>query len=232
MARAGTKRASAPAGTRSGPPPDPPRTARSDAGRNDRPAAPQRADSPPFKTPALQEPLDYIQAHAGTTLARLTPNTLKRFLDALEPAKRVFLYGRGRSGFVARAFAVRLMHLGYQTYVVGETITAPVQKDDVVICVSGSGKTYPVVMTAELGRRLGAKVIAVTAQPDSEVARLAHILVPLAPEGGNGDRGRFAPLGTLFETSAWLFFDGVVSLLMERLGQTEQALKLRHATLE
>ena len=86
----------------------------------------------------------------------ISPKKLEAFVKALEPAHRVFLYGRGRSGFVARAFAVRLMHLGYQTFVVGETITAPVQKDDVVICVSGSGTTYPVVMTAELGRRIGA----------------------------------------------------------------------------
>lgn len=186
-----------------------------------------------YQTPALQEPLDFIHDHTHHALSAIKPRVLERFLDALEPAKRVFLYGRGRSGFVARAFAVRLMHLGYQTYVVGETISAPVQKDDVVICVSGSGKTYPVVMTAELGRRLGAKVIAVTEEPDSEVARLAHIVVPLVPaKDQNGEQARLAPLGTLFETSAWLFFDGVVSLLMERLGQTEQALKLRHATLE
>lgn len=157
---------------------------------------------------------------------------VEKFLDALEPAHRVFLYGRGRSGFVARAFAVRLMHLGYQTFVVGETITAPVQKDDVVICVSGSGTTYPVVMTAELGRRIGAKVVAVTADPNSEVANLSHVVVPLVPKDSNGERPAKAPLGTLFETAAWLFFDGVVALLMERLGATEEEMRQRHATLE
>lgn len=144
----------------------------------------------------------------------------------------MFLYGRGRSGFVARAFAVRLMHLGYQTYVVGETITAPVQEDDVVVLVSGSGTTYPVVMTAELGRKLGATVIAITANDASEIARLSHTTVLLAPRDRNGDKARLAPLGTLFETAAWLFFDAVVALLMERLGQDEAAMGRRHATLE
>ncbi|MCA1819511.1 MAG: 6-phospho-3-hexuloisomerase [Thermoplasmatota archaeon] len=179
----------------------------------------------------LGEPLDYIVAAARGVLD-LPPKPLTKFLDTLQPARRVFLYGRGRSGFVARAFAVRLMHLGYQTYVVGETITAPVMRDDVVVLVSGSGTTYPVVMTAELGRRQGATVVAITAQPDSELARLAHVVVPLIPPDSNGGRARLAPLGTIFETSAWLFFDAVVAMLMERLGEGEAEMRRRHATLE
>lgn len=179
----------------------------------------------------LRDPLDYIAAAVGKTV-EVEAGILKEFLDALRPGRRVFLYGRGRSGFVARAFAVRLMHLGYQTYVVGETITAPVKRDDVVILVSGSGSTYPVVMTAELGRRQGATVVAITAQPESEIARLAHVVVPLIPPEGNGSRAKLAPLGTLFETGAWLFFDAVVALLMERLGETEAMMRKRHATLE
>lgn len=180
----------------------------------------------------LEDPLDFIDGAARDALRRIPHERVRSLVDALEPARRVFLYGRGRSGFVARAFAVRLMHLGYQTFVVGETITAPVQKDDVVVLVSGTGTTYPVVMTAELGRKLGAHVIAVTADPESDTARLAHTVVPIVADPGNGDRPRYAPLGTLFETAAWLFFDGVVALLMDRLQQSEEDLKLRHATLE
>lgn len=175
--------------------------------------------------------MEHILAAARQTLQSPVPG-LRAFLDVLQPARRVFLYGRGRSGFVARAFAVRLMHLGYQTYVVGETITAPVLRDDVVILVSGSGTTYPVVMTAELGRRQGATVVSITAQPDSEIARLAHVVVPLVPPEGNGSRSGYAPLGTIFETSAWLFFDAVVAMLMERLGESEESMRERHATLE
>jgi 6-phospho-3-hexuloisomerase len=185
----------------------------------------------PAGPPDLRGTVDYINAAARRTLD-LDQATLQAFLNVLQPARRVFLYGRGRSGFVARAFAVRLMHLGYQTYVVGETITAPVARQDVVILVSGTGLTYPVVMTAELGRRQGATVVAITADPDSEIARLAHVVVPLVPPRGNGERGRLAPLGTLFETSAWLFFDAVVAMLMQRLGETEQSMRNRHATLE
>jgi 6-phospho 3-hexuloisomerase len=179
----------------------------------------------------FDDALDYIGAEVRRAL-KIGPADLDAFVKALQPARRVFLYGRGRSGFVARAFAVRLMHLGFQTYVIGETITAPVKRDDVVVLVSGSGSTYPVVMTAELGRRQGATVVAITASPDSEIARLAHVVVPIVPPEGNGDRARLAPLATVFETSAWLFFDAVVAILMARMGETEESMRRRHATLE
>src|SRR5687767_11860125 len=90
----------------------------------------------------FSDPLEYIIARTRRSL-QVPAGPLEAFLDVLQPKRRIFLYGRGRSGFVARAFAVRLMHLGFQTYVVGETITAPVAKQDVVILVSGSGTTYP-----------------------------------------------------------------------------------------
>ncbi len=179
----------------------------------------------------LSEPLRYIQDATRDALD-IPDEVIEGLLDVMQPAQRIFTYGRGRSGNVAKAFAVRLMHLGYSTYVIGETITAPVQKDDVVICISGSGTTYPVVMTAELGRRQGAKVVAVTANPESEVANLAHVVVPITAPGGNGERERFAPLGTIFETAAWLLCDGVVALLKDRLGETEGKMRERHATLE
>lgn len=179
----------------------------------------------------LDEPLGFIREATSHAIASAAPR-LDAFVDALQPARRVFVYGRGRSGFVARAFAVRLMHLGYQTYVIGETITAPVQRDDVVLLVSGSGSTYPVVMTAELGRRQGATVVCVTADADSPIARLSHVVVTLEAPESNGRKARLAPLGTIFETSAWLYFDAVVAILMARLGETEAKLRERHATLE
>lgn len=180
---------------------------------------------------SLSAPLAYIQEAVRQALD-IPDDVVKRLVDIMQPANRIFTYGRGRSGNVAKAFAVRLMHLGYSTYVIGETITAPVQKDDVVICISGSGTTYPVVMTAELGRRQGARVVAVTANPESEVANLAHLVVPILPPAGNGDREKYAPLGTLFETAAWLLCDGVVALLKERLQTSEKQMRERHATLE
>jgi Predicted sugar phosphate isomerase involved in capsule formation len=48
--------------------------------------------------------------------------------------------GAGRSGLVAKAFAMRLMHLGMISYVVGETITPALQTGDLIVVLSGIRK--------------------------------------------------------------------------------------------
>ena len=47
--------------------------------------------------------------------------------------RRIFVAGEGRSGFSAKGFAMRLMHLGYTVYVVGETITPALREGDLLV---------------------------------------------------------------------------------------------------
>jgi 6-phospho 3-hexuloisomerase len=184
-------------------------------------------------TRMARQSLAYVQDHARSVLDRVDPQALDDFVNALTQARRVFVYGTGRSGLVARAFGVRLAHLGYTTYVIGETITAPVHAKDLVVLVSGSGETYPVVMTAEIARDIGAKVCVLTARPASRLAQHADVLLRLdADVEDEAKRARLAPLGTIFEVSAWLLLDGVVGDLMNRRNQTEEMMRQRHATLE
>jgi 6-phospho-3-hexuloisomerase len=53
--------------------------------------------------------------------------------------RRIFTVGMGRSGFVARAFALRLMNLGFNVYFLGETITPAAEKGDLLVAISGTG---------------------------------------------------------------------------------------------
>ena len=156
-------------------------------------------------------------------------NTVNHFINMIVNSRSIFLVGAGRSGLVAKAFAIRLVHLGFPTFVIGETITIPVKKNDLIILISGSGETIPVTMTAEIGRRLGAKIISITANPDSHIARFADLPIILKPDKKNS---KLAPLGTLFEASAWIFLDGIIAELMERKGENEESMKKRHATLQ
>lgn len=155
----------------------------------------------------------------------------EEFLAILERAKEVFIFGRGRSGLVGRALAVRLSHLGIASYVVGETITPPVEQGDVVILLSASGETFSVLVTARVAKDLGARIVAITETADSSIAGLGDLVIELAHEPDDHDR-ELAPLGTLFEASASLYLDGIVAELMRRVGATEDSMRKRHATLE
>ncbi len=178
----------------------------------------------------------------------ISTEQLEKVVSELERAyqerKRVLVMGAGRSGLVGRAFAMRLMHLGFNSYVLGDTITPSVRKGDIVFAISGSGRTELIVTAANVAKRVGAVVIAVTSYPDSPLGRLADyvLVVPGRTKYAKetdyfarqilGIHEPLAPLGTLFEDTAIVVLDGIIVELMHRFGKTEEELKKAHANIE
>ena len=95
----------------------------------------------------------------------------------LNAARHVVVAGEGRSGFMAKAFAMRLMHLGVPVHVVGETTTPALGSADLLVAVSGSGTTASTVRAAQQANAVGGRVIAVTTDPDSPLATAAATVV-------------------------------------------------------
>ena len=180
------------------------------------------------------------------SLARVDLDQVEKMVTEMlvSTNRRILVVGAGRSGLIGRAFAMRLMHLGFQVYVMGETITPSIGRGDLVIALSGSGTTKIVVTAVEIGKTVGAKIIAITSYVDSALAKLADDVVlvkgrtRVADEKDYflrqlmGEHELMAQLGTVFEISLMTFLDGVVVELMRRLGLTESELKKRHATIE
>ncbi|MFO7677057.1 MAG: 6-phospho-3-hexuloisomerase [Thermoplasmatota archaeon] len=175
---------------------------------------------------------EYIQFKLTDTLGNISSSDVDKVVSLFFKAKRIFVYGAGRSGLVAKAFAIRLVHLGFQTFVIGETIGAPVKKKDLVFIVTGSGETIPSVMTAEIAHNIGAKVVVVTGIKDAKIVRFADVCLFLYVSCDDDKRRQLAPLGTLFEASAWILLDSIVAALMKNKGETEESMHSRHATLE
>ena len=176
--------------------------------------------------------INYIQQKLKDILSQVSRKDIEEVKKIFFASDRIFVYGAGRSGLVAKAFAIRLVHLGFQTFVIGETITAPVQKGDMVIIISGSGETIPAVMTAEIAHNIGAKVVSVTGKRKSGIAKYADITLFISATCDDVERKKLAPLGTLFEASVWILLDGLIADLMECKNETEETMQKRHATLE
>jgi len=163
-------------------------------------------------------------------------------LEIWKNNKRVFVTGAGRSGLMGRAFAMRLMHLGYEVFVVGETITPALREGDILIAISGSGTTKLVLETSKIAKEeIGAKVVAITSYPDSPLGKIAdHVVVVKGRTKSEvesdylsrqmrGEHSPLTPLGTLFESNVLAFLDGLIAELMEKTGKKEKDLERNHA---
>ena len=175
----------------------------------------------------------------------LDEKTIDKFENMIIDANNIFVTGAGRSGLAAKAFAMRLMHLGLSSYVVGETICPAINADDCIVAISGSGETNTIVSAAKIAKNRGSKVLAVTSYPDSTLGQLAdgHLLVKGRTKKEvddenymkrqiHGNYTSLTPLGTAFELTTLVFLDAIVSELMEKMEQTESDLKARHTVLE
>ena len=169
---------------------------------------------------------------------------ISKIIEKQRENKKILIVGAGRSGLVGKAFAVRLMHLGCNSYVLGDIVTPPVGMGDLVIAISGSAVTKLVETAVEIAKEVGAEVIAITSFPNSPIGSKADHVVKI---GGRilrpGKEDYFAsqilgiheplmPMGTLFEDSCMILFDTVIAELMQRMGKTIEELRRRHANIE
>lgn len=148
--------------------------------------------------------------------------------------KAVFVCGAGRCQYVLRAFCMRLMHLGFQAHVVGDTTTPAIQTGDLLIIADGAGHLTTIAQVARLAKEAGGEIAALTILPDSPIGRSADHLVVIpgrtAAHGGVGSS--IQPGGGRFEQSLFLLLDSVVAALVEHFGLPKDAPFSRHTNLE
>jgi 6-phospho-3-hexuloisomerase len=194
----------------------------------------------------VQDMMHLMASKISLIAHNISEKEIERFIEEIIKAERIYVIGAGRSGLVAKAFAMRLMHLGLTCYVVGETITPAMRQEDVIVVFSGSGKTKTVADIAETAKGIGGKIALITSNPDSPIGRISDAIVMIESQRDEvaddsrefeirqmmGEHKSFAPLGTIFETAAMVFADALVSRLMEITKTEEQDLKQRHANIE
>ncbi|WP_319643460.1 6-phospho-3-hexuloisomerase [Methanovulcanius yangii] len=184
---------------------------------------------------SLQELMRMIAKAVEAIADTVSDQEAREFVGEVLMAKRIYVTGAGRSGLMAKAFAMRLMHLGFESYVVGETITPAMHDDDLLVAFSGSGETRSIADICRTAQTVGGTVALITTNPDSTVAQVADLLVVLNSNpydiGGlptefgirqltgehRSDAGYTpkAPIGSIYETAAGVFADSVIIALMQ-----------------
>jgi 6-phospho-3-hexuloisomerase len=155
--------------------------------------------------------------------------------DRIMQSGKVIVAGAGRSGLMMKAFAMRLMHLGKDVYVVGETITPGLAKEDLLLIGSGSGETGSLVEMGRKAKKLEGSLAAITLFPESTIGKLADVVIKLpgSPKDQDSSSAQTVqPMGSLFEQTLLLFLDSVILCLMEKQDMNSRTMYGKHANLE
>ena len=184
-------------------------------------------------TPALELARRVLAIEADAVSA-LGSRLDERFLDAvgliLACRGRVVVSGVGKSGHIARKIASTMASTGTPAFFMhaaeaGHGDLGMITRDDVVLALSNSGQSDELLTIVPLIKRQGAKLIAVTGNPDSALAKEAdvHLDAGVAQEA--------CPLNlapTASTTAALALGDALAVALLDARGFDEQDFALAH----
>lgn len=181
--------------------------------------------------------IETVATEISTVMSNVNASEAVDLSARLRAAKRIFVYGEGRSGLMGKAFAMRLMHGGFTVYVIGETITPSIEADDLLIAISGSGSTGAILQFAGKAKEAGADVFLVTTNSESKIAELCSgvLIIPAATKyRRESEPSTIQPLGNQFDQSVHLVLDAIIIHSLQEAGQqsSHEEMKNRHANLE
>jgi arabinose-5-phosphate isomerase len=173
---------------------------------------------------AAREVLE-IEARAVASLtARLDEGFLKAVDLICRTKARVIVIGMGKSGLVGRKIAATLASCGSPAMFVhpaeaGHGDLGMILKDDVVLAVSYSGETREIVDLLPIFKRIGVKLIGLTGNRHSRIARYSDVVVDARIELEAGPSGL---VPTASSTAALAMGDALAIAVMRKKGLGER----------
>jgi len=118
--------------------------------------------------------------------ANVNSETYTQLVDLLEKRTNLFLGGKGTANEIAKMTGVRLFHiksfLGDNVYITRGVNTPHPRAGDLEILLSFSGETRPVIIWADVLKKFGGTVFAITGNKDSTLAKKADLKIILPEE--------------------------------------------------
>lgn len=164
---------------------------------------------------------------------KISDEKLNDCIKKINQAQRIFVYGTGRSGLMLKTFAMRLMQLGYISYVIGETITPSIHNGDLLIVASASGETSSVCQSALQAKKAGCMVMTITANRTSTLCDIEEplIFIKSATKYSKSDI-TIQPLGSLFEQALLILFDAIILRVAKDKVNINTSMAKKHASIE
>jgi len=134
--------------------------------------------------------------------------------------------GAGRMGYSIQSFIMRLSHLGFKSFMIGDTSLPKINKNSLVIVNSSSGETLSIKILAEKAKEVGAKILTISANENSSIANLSDKLI-LIPAFDSSQL-----MKSIYEQFSMLLFDHVIHLIVQELDLDEKWIANNHSILE
>ncbi|MDE2913573.1 MAG: SIS domain-containing protein [Paracoccaceae bacterium] len=174
-------------------------------------------------------------AEVKQVLDAAVPTQVDAMVPRIRKAGRIAVYGVGREGLMMKSLGMRLFHLGLDVHVVGDMTTPPLSTGDLLIVSAGPGQFSTVMGLMGVAHDAGAQTMCITAEPDGAAPRLADQVIHIPAQTMARDQTgatSILPMGSLFETAQFLFFEFLILRLCDVMGRSPAEMRANHTNLE
>jgi DNA-binding MurR/RpiR family transcriptional regulator len=147
--------------------------------------------SVPYRDIAMQDDPETVLQKVFTnaiqalndTLAAIDTSQYNRAVESMLAARSMAFLGLGNAAVVAREAYHKFLRVGVSCHTAEDIdlqliiLSAHLQKKDVLIAISHSGESKPIIATSRVAKKKGVSVIAITNFPRSTLAKLADIVL-------------------------------------------------------
>jgi len=172
-----------------------------------------------------------IEAKAVNDLSLHLDESFVQAVELLSNAKsRVIVTGMGKSGLVGRKIAATLASCGTPAMFIhpaeaGHGDLGMIIKDDILLAISYSGETKEIVGLLDFIKRIGIKLICITGNKNSKIAKYSDIVLDAKVEKEAESSGL---IPTASSTAALALGDALAIALMKEKGFNEEDFAFVH----
>lgn len=151
---------------------------------------------------------------------------IKSIVNLINTSDTIFVLGHGRSGLISKAFANRLLHLGFNVHSIGEITCPKVRPKDLLIVFSKTLNNENITNNIKQSIKCHAKVLIITSDGYKKACEYADEIIHV------NCLNTSQPMGTLFEQSSLIISDSLVLDIMNHKKYDNSVLSNNHANIE
>jgi len=170
--------------------------------------------------------IEEILKELKNILAKIPEEDFSSLYSILKKSKKIYICGAGRSGIIGKSFAIRLRHLGKESYVIGETICPPIGKNDCFIAISCSGARKNIINLAYIAKKQKSQIVTLTSNKNSTLSKISDKII-FIPKDKSIQFGN-----SQFEQAVFIFLEAFVLFYQKKGKISFSKMGKRHTNLE
>ena len=109
-----------------------------------------------------------------SVLSKVDNLEIEELIRFINKSHIIVTLGAGSVGMAIKGFAMRLGHLGFKAYHIGDTSLPSIAKKDLLLVASGSGETQSVYDLVKIAKKNGSSIFLITGNKESRIAKLSE----------------------------------------------------------